>query len=537
MSNGRELFVVIAILAGFGVLAVTGAPGLDPGDGAPSATSQESPAEEPTPSNQDEQSSQQDEESTDQDDIQQTVVHECAAESPDDYSDPADNGSDTLGWAGGYWYDEPLDIEAANGLNETELQQVSARTAARVEALRCLDAEEVPPVEIQTREQFRANQSAAFDVSRERRLADNAALAIRLISGTESDSTDEREQNRGTSVAGTYNFLTEEIVIVTNDATNLTINEGVLAHEIGHAIQDQHFDLIQYDRGTVDRDKAILGLIEGDVSYIQRQYREACSTGGWEQGCLSFGGEDADSGGDGSDGSSAPDVANWGLFFQTAQPYNDGPAFVEYVYETGDGWSSVNDIYDDPPTTVMEVVRPGSYPEFETRSFNVSDRSTGPWERYETTDYDQIGVAGISSMFIAPTLESNGLFNIYTRAEILAGGESRTYQYFQEETAGWRGDRLYVYQGAGNETGAVWAIEWESAEAREPFVRSYRDLIEYRDGERVAENTYRFDPETGYDMALAIRTNGTRVTIVTAPTVEQLDEVHPLAATSDSADP
>ncbi|MXR51509.1 hypothetical protein GRX03_07815 [Halovenus sp. WSH3] len=516
MSDRRELFVVLAILASFGSLAVLGGPGLDPGDGAASP-------ERTTGSQTGEDAVQQS-----GDTARQTVVHECAATPPEDYADPAGNGSDTLGWVEGYWYDEPLAIDRSDGLNETELRRVSARTAARVEALRCLPAREgVPPVEVQTREQFRANQSGAFDVSRERRLADNAALAIRLISGTESNSTDEREQNRGSSVTGTYNFVTEEIRVVTDGGSNLTIDEGVLAHEIGHAIQDQHFDLGGYNRSTVDRDKAILGLIEGDVSYVQRQYRQACATGGWEQGCLSF-----DGGGNESteDGDSGPNVANWGLYFQTRQPYNDGPAFIEYIYERGDGWSSVNDLYDEPPTTVMEVVRPDRYGEFEPRSFSVADRSSGEWERYDPAagpEYDQIGVAGISSMFIAPSIETDAEVNIYTPAEILANGDSRTYQYFQEETAGWRGDRLYTYRGAGNQTAAVWAIEWSSAARWEPFVRSYRELIAYRGGERVSESTYQFGPETGYDMALQIRTDGTRVTIVTAPTVDQLEEVHP----------
>lgn len=518
MSNGRQLFVVALILATFGAFVVAGGPALSPAD---------SPAEEPTQSTADVNETESTNTESNSDPTQaSSVVHECAATPPADYADPSGDTAEVLGWAGGYWYDEPLSVTASDGLNESELEMMSARAAARVEALRCLPAKDgVPPVEILTREQFRENQSGIFEVSQERRLADNAALAIRLLSETETDSTEEREQNRGSTVGGTYNFVTKEIVIVSDDPEGLRIDEGVLAHEIGHAIQDQHFDLGQYRRDTLDRDKAILGLIEGDVHYVEQQYRRACRNGGWEQGCLTPQ-ADSQSGGGGG-GSSGP--ANWGLYFQSIQPYNDGPAFIDYIYESGDGWGSVNDLYDDPPTTAFEVIRPGSYPAFEVTNVTAFDRSSDEFERYDPPSgpsYDRVGIAGISAMFIAPTAETRGAVRIYEPEDFRASGDLRTYQYYQPETAGWRGDRLYTYLGSGNETGAVWVTEWASPGASDPFVSAYEELIAARGGEAVGDQTYEFAPESGYDMALEIRTDGSQVTIVTAPTVEQLDGVH-----------
>lgn len=530
MSNGRALFVVAAILTVFGALAVAGGPALDPGDAPETGLDSvdgESPAGDESASEGSGADSTNDDGTTETNDsgepARPAVVSECAATPPADYADPAGNSSDTVGWVEGYWYDEELNVDAESGLNESELETVSARAAARVEAIRCLTADEgTPPVEIQTREQFRENQSGLFDLSQDQRLADNAELAIRLMSGTETDSVEQREQNRGEAVGGTYNFLTDRIVIVSDDSENLTIDESVLAHEIGHAIQDQQFDLVRYDRDTIDRDKAILGLIEGDVSYIEQQYSEACTNGGWEHGCLSY-----DSAGNAGNGSQ-PSPANWGLLFQTLQPYNDGPAFVEHVYESGDGWSAVNDMYDEPPNSALEVVRPERYPEFEPTEFTLSDRSSSEWERYNGTlgpGYEQVGIAGISAMFIAPTFEA-GTESIYGQLELLARGDLRTYQYFQPETEGWRGDRLYTYRGENNETGAVWTTTWDTAADAEPFVESYEQLIDIRGGEQVAEDTYEFGGDSEYDMALEMRPNGTRVTVVTAPTVEQLDGVH-----------
>lgn len=533
MSNGRALFVVAVILATFGTLAVAGGPALDPGanpaattdDAADAAGTDEADNDQP-----DEETTGTTEPTETEESSAQAIVDECAAEVPADYADPAGNSSDTVGWVEGYWYSEPLSINGADGLNESELQQVSARAAARFEALRCLTADEgTPPVTVQSREQFRENQSGIFDVSTDRRLADNAALAIRLISETESDSTEEREQNRGSAVGGTYNFITEEIVIVSDDAENLTIDEGVLAHEIGHAIQDQHFDLAQYERNTVDRDKAILGLIEGDVHYIEQQYNQACANGDWD--CLTYGAD----GGDGN--SSPPDFANWGLIFQTIQPYNDGPGFIEHLYETG-GWDAVNAAYQQPPTTVTEVVRPDRYPDFAPVEMSVPDRSSDKWERYNDSlgpGYDQVGVAGISAMFIAPLFESNGAISVYDRSQLR--DDEGNYEFFQPAVEGWRGDRLYTYQGTGNETGAVWQIQFETAADREPFLENYEQLISIRGGENLNNGTYRFAPDSGYDIALQIRTDGETVTIVSAPTVDQLTAVHEPAADEGGSTP
>jgi len=506
MSNGRQLFVVAVILATFGALVVAGGPALNPGEPVDS--------EERTNKG----GSTGADEST-----RPAVISECAATPPDDHADPVGNSSDTVGWVDGYWYDEELDIERSDGLNGSELEQVSARAAARFEAIRCLTADEgAPPVEIQTREQFRENQSGIFNLSQQQRSADNAELAIRLLSGTETDSVDEREQNRGAAVAGTYNFLTDQIVIVSDDPENLTINEGVLAHEIGHAIQDQQFDLIQYNRETLDRDKAILGLIEGDVHYVEQQYNEACANGDWEHGCLS--GETTGEGGE----SAPPTPANWGLLFETLQPYNDGPAFVNRIYETGNGWESVDEVYDSPPTSALEVIRPERYPGFEPTNLTVPDRSSAEWDRYNGSfgpGYEQVGVAGIAAMFISPTFDSE-TGSIYSQLELTVREEFRTYQYLQPETEGWRGDRLYTYRGERNETGALWRTTWETPEDREPFVESYEELIDIRGGEEISQDTYVFGNSSAYDMALEIRTDGTQVTIVTAPSVDQLDDIH-----------
>ena len=527
MANGRKLLVVGLILAVFGALAVAGGPALSPGD-----TPEQSAAVDLGETDGDEgtaDSSDTDgagEQSGDADQVPQ-VVGECAAEQPEDFADP---DADVVGWVEGYWYDEPLDINASGGIDQEELERLAARTAARVEAMRCINADEgVPPVEIQPREQFQEEQAGLFEnVSEAERLFDNAVLETMLLVDSETSSIDQREANRGTSVGGTYNFLEDEITIVSDDPENLRIDEEILAHEIGHAVQDQQFNLSQYDRPTTDIDKGTLGLIEGDVTLIERQYLDACENGGWEGGCVTEA-----SGPEG--GGSTP--ANWGLYFQNFQPYSDGPAFVEYVYEQR-GWDGVNDLYEDPPSSAIQIVEPDRFPELQPSEVTVADESTAEWERLDTPqgpDYDTLGIASISAMFMTPLYESQGAFTIYGAEEILNGeGALSPLEYDHPETEGWRGGSVYAYHGGANRTGTVWKTQWAEPADWEPFVASYEELIEFRGGEAVGDRTYTFPDESGYEMAVTIVTEGNNVTIVTAPTVEELDEIHDVSPATGS---
>ena len=522
MSDGRQLLVIGIILAAFGILVVAGGPALAPGEAPTQPATQDA-----------ENGAADDDDANDDQPSVPAVVQECAAEPPEDFSDPDGGNADTIGWVDGYWYDEPLDIDAEDGLTEDELETLSARTAARFEAMRCITADEgVPPVTIQSREEFQADQEGLFaDIPADDRLFDNAKLATMLLVDSETDSIEQRQSNRGAAVGGTYNFIENEVTIVSDDPNTLQIDEEILAHELGHAIQDQQFNLSQYERPTTDIDKGMLGLIEGDVHLIEQRYLDACLADEWEQECITeeTGTEEGDI-----------DLANWGLYFKSFQPYSDGPAFVEHIYETEDGWDAVDELYANPPTSAIQLVKPEQYPELQPVDVEVPDESTDEWERVGQSngfEYDTIGIAGISAMFMSPLIETRGMFSIYDREDMInPEGALSPFEYHHPETAGWRGDSLYTYQGEGNESGTVWELQWNDPADWEPFVESYEELIEFRGGEAVSddERTYEFAGTSGYEMAVTIDTDGDRVTIVTAPSVEQLDEIHTVESATGS---
>jgi len=455
-------------------------------------------------------------------------VEPCAADQPDDFADPGGGTGDTIGWVEGYWYDEPLDIDTTDGLTEAELDALSARTAARFEAMRCLTVQgDLPPVEIVPREEFAQDQSERFDaVGETERQVENAKFETMLAVDSETDVIDLRATDTAERVGGFYDFIANEIVVVSDDPDALQLDEGVLAHELGHAIQDQQFDLARYDRPTTDRDAGILGLIEGDVDLVEYEYLQACEASAWAEPC------ETDDGGAGSTG-----VVNWAIYFEGIQPYSDGPSFVEGVEGAG-GWDAVDALYEDPPTSALHTVFPDTYGEIQPRDLETPDTSTDGWEQLDATPtesstHDTLGISAITGMFAAPAHETD------TDGAVI--GEQATYnfdddgsldlfnphEYAHPETEGWRGDELHVYANSAGETATVWELAWASPADAEPFVEGYDQLVGIRGGERVEgyEYTYTFDGETGYEMAVTLVPDGERVTVVTAPTVEDLTAV------------
>ena len=456
-------------------------------------------------------------------------IQPCAAEPPADFADPPE-GNETIGWFDGYWYNEPLDIDTEDGITQEELERLSKRTAARFEALRCITFDRLPPVEIMTREEF-ANQTEQdfAGVDESTRLFDNAKLATLLTVGHDEDSIDVRMANRQVTVGGYYNFVEEHIAIITDDPDRLLIDEEILAHELGHAVQDQWFNLEEYNRTLHDVDKGKLGVIEGDVHLIEHRYLQMCEEGLWEEECLA---EDFDS-------APAGELANWALYFMNFQPYSDGPAFIEHIYDQG-GWDAVNALYDEMPDSSTSIIHPETYGEATFADLEVNDRSDADWERLTfdgAPDYQVIGEGGMASIFFAPPYETNGAIEIIPQHEFLnlifEDGETQVdpfnpVDYEHDATDGWVGDRLYVYSNDVNDTAAVWKIAWEDESDLDAFLDTYEQLIEYRQGERKSEydNVYVFDDQSNFDMAMVLHAEGDRLWIVTAPTVNDLDAVH-----------
>ena len=454
----------------------------------------------------------------------ESVIHECAAEPPEDHADPEE---DVLGWSNGYWYDEQLDINTTDGLDEDELDALVARTEARIEAIRCLPFENETDVDVITREEFDEETEAWDSPEDVQRFEDVVYRAMLLVD--EEDPQEVQQENLGTGVGGYYDPTTEQIVVIAEDEESLEFDETLLAHELGHALQDQHFGLGRFDEQTIDGSLADEGLIEGDVVYVEQLYEHACEDGAWEGTCV----EVAD-----PEQPTPDDLANIGLYLLSFQPYSDGPAFVDDIYEYEPGeraagdWEPVDELYDDPPGTSAEIISPDRYPNYESTNVTASDNSTDEWEQLtveDRPDYETVGKAGLSAMFAYPTFAPDVDESVIDQSEFQDDGTAfSTFEYRHEYVTGWNGDRLQPYENDAGETSYVWTTEWETEADAQTFRVGYDRLLDNVWGmERVDGQAGTYESDDAFAGAYYVDREGDRVSIVHAPTIEQLGELEP----------
>lgn len=444
---------------------------------------------------------------------------------PEDGADPE---TDRLGWEAGYWYDERITVTAEDGLNESEQAAVVGRTMARVEYLRGLEFRGDVPVEVVSRDSFR-QQTRNSSVAPARRAFDNAKYEALFMINESRDSIAVQNTNAGATVGGYYSPSNDRIVIVGDGAGVLLLNERTLAHELTHAVQDQHFDIGRYDRSTRERANALSGLIEGDASYTEHLYDKRCE-GNWD--CLE---RPPNAGGGGGGG-----LANIGPYLITYQPYSDGPTFVRSLYREG-GWSAVNDAYANPPASTEQVIHPRRYPGDRPVVPRVADRTSGTWERIPVEhrpNHAELGEAGTNAMLVYPLFDSGGATRVVAASHFFNRqngevSEFDPYNYDHPYTDGIRGDRLVPYRNADNETGYVWALRFDSAAEVREFRRGYTQVLEYRnasvvEGAEGPGTVYRIpeDDPNGFGDAFRVVADGDTLVVTNAPTVAELDDVH-----------
>ena len=422
--------------------------------------------------------------------------------------------ADRLGWEAGYSATDPLAVDASDGLNASELNATVARTMARVETIRDLEFTEPVPVEVVSRQEFR-ERDVTFVERRDPRVTEAFWEALFLV-GEAENATTAIDDVFGGGVVGYYTPSDGGRIVLVSDDASPRVDTGTLAHELVHALQDQHFDR-SYDRDSFDGRVGAQGLTEGDPVAVERAYRARCA-GEWS--CLP--------GRRGGGNGAAAIARHPGVYLAFVQPYVTGPGFVEALRNrSGGDWTAVNEAYAEPPAASEQVIHPGSYPEGRPVAVTVPDRSGPNWTR---VGRDTVGEAGVHVSFWA-----NGFVD--------RPDDEISTDYRDPLSAGWDGDALVVYTAseatgsadaggqatasqANGSLGYVWRLEWENeTEARE-FKRAYETMLRLRHGARlVASDTYLAEDGPFADAFRVTRT-GETVTVVNAPSVTELREVH-----------
>ncbi len=237
------------------------------------------------------------------------------------------------------------------------------------------------------------------------------------------------------------------------DWINLDGQLPVMAHELTHALQDQHFNLRRFENwpeGDADRELAIHALIEGDATLVMTQYiiRNPARALAFMRSM----GENAASGSEQI--ARAPRALRESLIF----PYEQGLPFVTEIHRRG-GWRQVSQVYTDLPQSTEQILHPEKYfareMPVQIEMPNIAGMLGRGWRQ---SDYDV-----------------NGEFSFYLMLDefLRANYDSR------RAAAGWGGDRYAVYEGARPSEVLItqmtlWDTEQDAIEFYDAYARRTR---------------------------------------------------------------
>jgi hypothetical protein len=247
-------------------------------------------------------------------------------------------------------------------------------------------------------------------------------------------------------VAGYYDPRTREFYLA--DWIDLDAQKPVIAHELTHALQDQHFDLRRFERWPKhdsDAELAAHALIEGDATvtmmqYVSRDLRRQLAM----LRSLFAGGAGSTEVYD-----SAPRVLRESLVF----PYTQGSAWAGAVHRRG-GWELVSAAYKRLPASTEQILHPEKYFAGEAPArVALRDLSRSLGAGWRMIDHDV-----------------NGEWGCY----LLLDEWLRSADVSRRAAAGWGGDRYALYTGprAGDAL-VVQKTVWDTAADAEEFFDAY----------------------------------------------------------------
>ncbi|MFL6227861.1 MAG: hypothetical protein ACJ741_03680 [Pyrinomonadaceae bacterium] len=260
----------------------------------------------------------------------------------------------------------------------------------------------------------------------------------------------------------------------TSDApSSAAVDESLLAHELTHALQDQHFDLLRlltakpYD---FDRAEAAFAVVEGDAMNVQRRL---------EVGDAAWSRRTPDDAARLEEARFSAYRAQLGALFPPLLTetfvfrYRDGARLVETARRRG-GERAVNELFTRPPASSEQVLHPEKYFADEQPreiSFDEQRLAAGGWKLVTSTVLGELGVRG-------------------TLLKALSRNDAA------RAAAGWGGDRAYLFERAQGGALFVWKSGWDTAQDAQEFFRAYNTLERARGasasaGTNQSEKTWR----------------------------------------------
>jgi hypothetical protein len=296
-------------------------------------------------------------------------------------------------------------------------------------------------------------------------------------------------------VAGYYDAKSQQFHLA--DWLELEGQKPVMAHELTHALQDQHFNLRRFEKwphGDSDAELAVHALVEGDATLAMTIYMaknplvalafsRALTTGvATEQY------------------NQAPRSMRESLIF----PYLQGSEWATVLYRRG-GWSLISSAFTKLPLSTEQILHPEKYFNYERpvkivlpdvssllnagnskqQSAISSQQYTGSQQRLAFNSQKSVRRPELPTAHRPlPTARAwhridsdvSGEWNYYLILDqfLAAPAESK------RAAAGWAGDRYAIYEGPGGEVFLAQVAAWDTDNDAREFFDAYVKRTELR---------------------------------------------------------
>lgn len=291
----------------------------------------------------------------------------------------------------------------------------------------------------------------------------------------------------GEQIAAFYDQHAHKLFMFEDATLDNQQNRIVLAHELTHALQDQHFSLKKLPleiKTNDDRAMAASALVEGDATLVMTEYmlhnfslqslKDSVATS-LAQDTVQL--------------QKAPRFLRELLVF----PYLRGQEFCTALFASG-GYEAISEAYANPPTSSAQILDPAKYNgDVEPVKIDWADTTLNGSK--PTVD-NVVGEFALRLLIAewAPQLPAD------------------------QVASGWRGDRYLSYRMG---EAVVWQSVWENEQEAVEFANAQRAVLEKRYGAGVKTSGQLYSQES--PRGIRLLRHGAYVTLVDAPTVAEAE--------------
>jgi hypothetical protein len=286
-------------------------------------------------------------------------------------------------------------------------------------------------------------------------------------------------------VAGYYDPKEQQFHLA--DWIDVDGQKPIMAHELTHALQDQHFNLRRFEnwpKGDSDAELATHALIEGDATLAMTLYVSSDQTR-----ALTFLKSFLTAETSSQELDKAPRALRETLLF----PYQEGLTWTRALYQNG-GWATVSRAFKTLPQSSEQILHPPKYFIHEAPvKVSLPDLrpSLGPgWRRIEA--------------------DVNGEWSFY----LILDEFLKSAPTSKQAAAGWAGDRYATYENTGGQSVYVSLSAWDTPKDAREFFDAYvkRSKLRYADARATSERPTAWSAWTS-EGNITIELRGNRVLV------------------------